>query len=232
MDFASTARAVCAVALGMAIAAAIADSRELGFSRSVTPRLIAHYMGRFGPRTPERLEGWKGFVRGAQGRPEKARNPHGDLELLGLVNGFFNRIPSLTDLEHWRAAEYWATPAETVASNGGDCEDYAIGKYFALKELGIPVAQLRLVYAKTWWTRDAHMVLAYYSEPQADPLILDNLERQVRPASDRPDLIPVYSFNDDDLLFPQKDAPTLRLSASYNRNWRHVLEKLDRELAL
>jgi predicted transglutaminase-like cysteine proteinase len=158
-----------------------------------------------------------------------ARQP-GEDRLLRPVNRFFNRVPSMTDLAHWGVEDYWATPSETLASDGADCEDYAIAKYFTLKELGVPISRLRLVYAKTWRSREAHLVLAYYPDLRADPLILDNLEGNIRPASDRPDLIPVYTFNDEDLLWSQEGGTTLRLSATSSRKWKDVLEKLASEL--
>jgi len=64
----------------------------------------------------------------------------------------------------------------SLASNGADCEDFSIAKYFALKELGVPIQRLRITYVKAVRLNQAHMVLAYYPEPDAVPLILDNLE--------------------------------------------------------
>jgi predicted transglutaminase-like cysteine proteinase len=210
-------------------AAALAASAELGYSRSMTPGLIAQRERQFGRGVRERLAGWQGFVRQTAAPGESAGQP-GEGRLLRAVNQFFNRIPSVTDLAHWRVEDYWATTSESLASNGADCEDYAIAKYFTLKELGVPIARLRLVYAKTWQSREAHMVLAYYPDPRADPLILDNLQGSIQSASDRPDLIPVYTFNDDDLLWPQAGAPTVRLAATSNRKWKDVLDKLQLEL--
>jgi len=70
----------------------------------------------------------------------------------------------------------------------------------------------------------AHMVLAWYATPDAEPLILDNLITEVRPASRRPDLTPVFSFNSDGLwqgVGPQAAGdPSVRLS-----RWREVLAK-------
>ncbi len=43
----------------------------------------------------------------------------------------------------------------------------------------------------------AHMVLAYYPTPDADPLVLDNLVPEIKPASQRKDLSPVFSFNSE-----------------------------------
>lgn len=214
----------------LAAATIAAGAGELGYSRSVTPGLIAHFERLFGHGARGRLEGWKEFVRSTAGVGQQPRGRSGETDLLRPVNGFFNRVPSISDQVHWAAEDYWATPAEFLASGGGDCEDYAIAKYFTLKELGVPVSRLRLVYARTWRSNGAHMVLAYYSAPGADPLILDNLEGGVRPASDRPDLIPVFTFNDDDLLLPQAGGQTLRMSSLSIRKWSDVLDKLKREM--
>jgi predicted transglutaminase-like cysteine proteinase len=218
--------ALCAAAIGAAFAA----WGELGFSRSVTAGLIERHERQFGQGARGRLQGWKDFVRSAGGPSGQARGNPGGTGHLSPVNSFFNRLEYSTDLAIWGAEDYWATPSEFLASNSGDCEDYAIAKYFTLKELGVPVVQLRLVYAKTWKSSVAHMVLAYYSAPGADPLILDSLQNGIELASKRPDLIPVYTFNDEDILILQQGAPPIRLGATSTRKWRDVLEKLNREL--
>jgi predicted transglutaminase-like cysteine proteinase len=221
-------RASWAGLYALLLALAIPASGQLGLSSSVTPGLIAHYVGLFGPRARGRLDDWKEFVRETAARTGPARNSSGELELLSHVNRFFNRVPSSTDLALWGVDDYWATPSESVSIGGADCEDYAIAKYFALKELGIPIARLRLVYAKTWLSSQyAHMVLAYYPDPRADPLILDNLAGSIELASNRPDLTPVYSFNDDDLRVPDMG---IHISGTSVRQWQGVLEKLKREL--
>jgi len=214
----------------LAAAAIAAGAAELGYSRSVTSGMIAHFERLFGQGARGRLDGWKEFVRNTARPAPPARGGSGEVDLLRPVNGFFNRLPYVIDQAHWGAVDYWATPSEFLASSGGDCEDYAIAKYFTLKELGVPVSRLRMVYARTWKTNGAHMVLAYYAAPGAEPLILDSLEGGIRPASDRPDLIPVYTFNDDDLLFPQPGLPTIPVSTGSFRLWRVVLDKLMREL--
>lgn len=121
---------------------------------------------------------------------------------LRRVNEFFNRrIRFADDREVWGQGDYWATPMETLARGQGDCEDFTIGKYFTLLAAGIPDEQLRLVYVKariggpSSSLQQAHMVLAYYAAPDAEPLVLDNLITEIRPASRRPDLSPVFSFN-------------------------------------
>jgi hypothetical protein len=71
------------------------------------------------------------------------------------------------------------------------------------------------------------MVLAYYPTPDAEPLILDNLTQDIRPASQRPDLEPVYSFNDDDLWLPSGQSK--KGGSSQVRLWKEVLAKLAKE---
>jgi predicted transglutaminase-like cysteine proteinase len=150
-----------------------------------------------------------------------------DTAKLDAINNFFNRqVQFRDDVDVWGLVDYWASPLETLAQGQGDCEDYAIGKYFSLISLGMPSARLRLVYvrAQVGGTVQAHMVLAYYAAPSAEPLILDNLVGELRPASRRPDLVPVFSFNSDGLWegVGAKAAgdPLARLS-----RWREVLAK-------
>jgi predicted transglutaminase-like cysteine proteinase len=155
---------------------------------------------------------------------------------LDAVNQFFNRrIQFRSDQEVWGQADYWASPIELLEKGQGDCEDYVIAKYFSLLALGMPTAKLRLVYVRAQLGGEggvvqAHMVLAYYPTPptpnavQAEPLILDNLISDIRPASRRPDLTPVFSFNSDGLWQGVNGAPDgdplVRLS-----RWREVVVK-------
>jgi predicted transglutaminase-like cysteine proteinase len=205
----------------MLLAAALgAWAGQQGFSTSVSAVLIDLYVARFGQHARARLLGWQGFVKehGTEAQAER------ETAMLVLVNRYFNRARFVSDIEHWGVDDYWATPAELVASDGGDCEDYAIAKYFALKELGVPRARLRITYVRSLRLKQAHMVLAYYPTPQADPLILDNLEDQIRPGSQRLDLVPVYSFNDEDAL-TAGGRPAFRQV----RRWRDLTDRLERE---
>jgi len=193
---------------------------ERGFTTAVSERLIQAYSQRFGPLAVERLQAWKRYARARGAAPGTER------ELLDEVNRVLNRIAFVEDLAHWGEEDYWATPAESVASNGADCEDYTIAKYFLLKELGVPIARLRLTYVKSVKLNQAHMVLAYYARPDAEPLVLDNLEDRVRPASQRPDLIPVYSFNDEEVWVEMRGRSG---SPQQIRNWSALIARLERE---
>lgn len=148
-----------------------------------------------------------------------------------LVNQFFNqRVAFREDTETWGRPDYWASPLETLNKGQGDCEDYAIAKYFSLVAAGVPEAKLRMVYVRAMLQgrAQAHMVLAYYAQPQGEPLILDNLVPDVRAASSRPDLSPVFSFNSEGLWqgvgSNSAGNPVARLS-----QWRDVLGKVKAE---
>ncbi len=148
-------------------------------------------------------------------------------ERLVRVNDFFNeQVHYRDDTETWGVIDRWASPLETLAKGQGDCEDYAIGKYFSLIASGVPSAKMRLVYVRAQVPAgvQAHMVLAYYPYPNAEPLILDNLIGEIRSASNRPDLAPVFSFNAEGLWQGVTGAsagdPTARLS-----KWRDVIGK-------
>ena len=107
------------------------------------------------------------------------------------------------DIEVWGQKEHWATPMESLSKGKGDCVAYVMAKYFVLRELNIPDKQLRLIYVKARiggpdsTIEQAHMVLAYYATPDAEPLVLDSLITDIRPASRRTDLQPIFSFNSD-----------------------------------
>jgi predicted transglutaminase-like cysteine proteinase len=210
-----------ALASGAGVALVSAQPRaERGFTTAVSPRLVATYEQRFGPGASVRLRTWKQYA------AQLKDAPRDEAALLIEVNRFLNRVRFVDDAIHWREPDYWATPAESVASNGADCEDFSIAKYFLLRELGVPVGRLRMTYVKALTLNQPHMVLAYYPRPDAEPLVLDNLEDAVRPASQRPDLIPVYSFNDEEVWIEARGRSG---SPRQIRNWTLLLERLDRE---
>jgi predicted transglutaminase-like cysteine proteinase len=147
---------------------------------------------------------------------------------LRAINQFFNRhIEFATDTQAWGQLDYWASPLEAMQKRRGDCEDYAIAKYFSLVAGGMPVARLRLVYVRAQLDDgppQAHMVLAYYPPSGGETLILDNLVEEVLPASRRSDLVPVFSFNSDGLWQGVGTVGAGDPAARLTR-WREVLSK-------
>jgi len=164
-------------------------------------------VARFGLAQVTLLRHWQTTIVESRSEPEK--------EKLAKTNTLFNSaIEFADDILIWNQSDYWATPLETMGRGQGDCEDFAIAKYYSLRYSGIPTSKLRLVYVKATLTRaigpyrppadfrgnsftQAHMVLAYYATPNAEPLVLDNLIAEFKPASQRRDLQPIFSFNGD-----------------------------------
>lgn len=150
-----------------------------------------------------------------------------DLQRLEHVNRFFNqRIGYAEDIEARGEVDHWASPIESLALGLGDCEDYATAKYFAAIAAGVAPGKLRLVYARAaiGGGLRAHMVLAYTAGASAEPLILDNLEAEIRPASARRDLTPVFSFNAEG-LWQGTSGPAAGDAVARLSRWRDLLAK-------
>jgi predicted transglutaminase-like cysteine proteinase len=164
-----------------------------------------------------RLASWQLLLESAKGEDNRA--------LLERVNRFVNRSVSFVSDQHaWGQQDYWATPAQTLGRGMGDCEDFAIAKYFSLVSLGVPSEKLRLTFVKALKQNQAHMVLTYYANPNAEPLILDNLDPAIRPASERSDLLPVYSFNDLG-VFLAKAPQRVSQPPQFLARWNELTER-------
>lgn len=148
---------------------------------------------------------------------------------LTKVNFFYNQFNYQDDIKLWKQKDYWATPEEFVGHNSGDCEDYVVAKYFALRALGVPDEHLYLTYVKAVRENVAHMVLSYFETLQSTPLILDNYNPRILPADKRSDLLPVYSFNAKSLFLTNASAglgrslPTDKIK---NNKWQKLLNNI------
>lgn len=97
-----------------------------------------------------------------------------DLDLATKINTWTNKnVIFRTDREAWGVRDYWQTPRETLQTLHGDCEDYAIFKYFTLVNWGIPPEDLQLWYGYHW--SGPHMVVTYCG------VVLDNLTNNILP---------------------------------------------------
>ena len=114
------------------------------------------------------------------------------METLKAVNAFFNQWPYRLDIEVYGRSDYWASPGEFLKLSG-DCEDYSIAKYFALKQLGFETQNMRIVVIKDRIRNIGHAVLAVYMDETV--YILDNLSDLVLPHSRYRHYIPQYSVN-------------------------------------
>lgn len=164
-------------------------STQIGAVDSVrfTAEVFDYVSKTYGKRAVGRVEDWRELMTELDGEDEE--------EIVYEINNFFNSVPYAEDIAHWNKSDYWATPLELLGTNAGDCEDYAIAKYYSLRALGVPEEKMRIMYVKALRFNQAHMVLAYFPKENAIPLVLDNINKRILPANRRTDLRPVYSFN-------------------------------------
>ena len=128
---------------------------------------------------------WRKIIRQARGKSRAAQ--------IKAVNVYFNRWPYKFDHEIYGKREHWAAPAEFL-SRSGDCEDYSIAKYFALRELGFKSSELRVVIVMDRIRRIGHAVLAVYTD--GDILVLDSLSDLIFSHAKYKHYIPQYSMNE------------------------------------
>ncbi|MAX50437.1 MAG: sulfate adenylyltransferase [Methylophaga sp.] len=187
---------------------------DLNISSRVLDKIEAQY-NKFARK---RVEDWQKLVAENKDLPEA--------EKLELVNQFFNtNVLFIDDIDLWNKKDYWATPLEMLSIGGGDCEDYSIAKYFTLKELGVDEDKLRITYVKAKELNQAHMVLTYFKTKRSVPLVLDNLITDIKPATQRNDLTPVYSFNGTGLWLAKSRGEGQRVGGSSRLSLWQDLEK-------
>lgn len=93
---------------------------------------------------------------------------------LKYVNSYFNKFPFMDDDTNW-GGPYWATPREFLSKGGGDCEDYSIAKYYALKALGVPPADMFITVVGYPDKKGIHAILVVLDGN--DYYVLDNLKK-------------------------------------------------------
>lgn len=173
--------------------------------------------------TEQRVNAWRQLI-------DRGRD-WSDQRQLTAANDFINQNQFVDDIIHWNKEDYWATPLQTIVTEGGDCEDFAVAKYFTLTEMGMSADKLRLTYVKALTLDQAHMVVSYYASPNEIPLVLDNLDPVIRPATERDDLLPVYSFNGDGLWLNKQQNAEYVDDSSRLSLWQQLLRSMDAEAA-
>jgi predicted transglutaminase-like cysteine proteinase len=127
---------------------------------------------------------WTDFLAGTRGLAPRAQ--------LEAVNNWANAKPYVEDITNWGLPDYWETPGEFIA-HGGDCEDYAIAKYFSLVRLGFAPDDLRIVIVSDSVAHDFHAVLV--ARIDDTDWLLDNQLSEVTALSAKPQYTPIYSLN-------------------------------------
>lgn len=185
----------------------------------IDQRVLQKAQEKYGQEARGRLVFWESLLR---------ENIPTDKEKLQKINGFFNKkIIFVNDVDLYGVKDYWATPVEFLSRGAGDCEDFAIAKYFSLKIMGVSEEKLRIAYVKSLQYNIFHMVMLYYSTPEAEPLILDNLIDSIKPASERRDLLPVFTFNGAGLWLAQdRRHGKLAGKSSRLKAWNDLLQRM------
>jgi len=128
------------------------------------------------------------------------------LRQLQQVNTFFNRWPYMLDQDLYNVPDYWAAPLEFI-TRSGDCEDYAITKYFALKRIGIKPSTMRIVILEDSIRNVTHAVLTVTIN--STTYVLDNMSDTLFPDSLYTHYRAQFSFNEHTLRLHLYPHPTL-----------------------
>ncbi len=131
------------------------------------------------------LKHWLAFLQGIKTAPRA--------EQLRKVNSYANQKNYVLDIDNYGKDDYWAI-AKEFFNNGGDCEDYAITKFFSLRWLGYSNKELRLLILQDTNLRVQHAVLIVFN--QGDVLVLDNQSQEVLSQSKILHYVPLYSVNE------------------------------------
>lgn len=115
------------------------------------------------------------------------------MEDVQRVNIKYNSYEYITDQEHFGKADYWQNPYEFSTYKKGDCEDYAIAKYYDLMNIGMPEDRLLVVYGRHIPNDEAHMVL--FVMIGNEWFVMDNITDVIKPVRQRTDIEFVYGFN-------------------------------------
>jgi len=184
---------------------------------------LSNAKNKYGTKVLKRINAWDKVIH----KSKKVSS----LKKLKYINSFFNKIRYKTDIKHWRKNDYWATPMEFVGTLRGDCEDYAIAKYFALQKAGVSTKKLRIAYVKYRRNRrsgydENHMVLLYVDRPNAVPIVLDNINKKLQLATKRYDLKLVYSFNALGLWKSKNRGRQIRVGSNKLHKWKKLINKI------
>jgi predicted transglutaminase-like cysteine proteinase len=137
------------------------------------------------PTTMCNKPSWSALVDGLKGADLKTQ--------LKKVHGVLNKHLYIVDPINWNLPDYWATPFQFLRKNG-DCEDYAIAKFMALRALGVPSDIMRIVVLNDLNLGLAHAILVV--DVDGTPMVLDNQIKGVVAASSIHHYQPVYAVND------------------------------------
>jgi len=185
-----------AAVISLLLVAPLAPANPLTLSEPLLQQVYQQY----GEQAQTRLRQWQQTINHAIGKPE--------IEQLKLANNFINQAQFIHSPYYQDGFDLRLSPVAFLIQGAGDSEEFSIAKYFTLREMGIDNSKLRLTYTEIESSSASHMVLAYYSAVDAEPLVLDYLDKAVRPLSQRQDIRLIYSFDAEPIWLSQSNART------------------------
>lgn len=192
-----------------------------GIEATKVEQILDNVLSTYNTDARDRTQNWFSFLTSISDKNEWQK--------INIVNTYFNdRIVYRNDNELWGVNDYWASPIETLAQGSGDCEDYAIAKYFSLIQLGVPEEKIRLMYVRQLTVNEPHMVLIYFESPTDVPYVLDNFNKKLLPATARSDLKPIYSFNGQGLWLAKAKGLGQKVNNSRGVSaWDSMMERIE-----
>lgn len=196
------------------------------FGQTDIPAIVSKIKLLYGNRAQTRALSWLELVKQHRNNALPTQ--------LEKVNDFFNQLVFVDDVKLWGKDDYWASLAEFIGAGGGDCEDFTLAKFYTLVFMGVDPTKLQMTYVNVVTNQEAHMVLAYQESSSHEPLILDNINKQLLPASERSDLEPIYAFNAKELwLTKQIGQGQLIGKATTIKPWVQVMKSTQKlEMAI
>jgi predicted transglutaminase-like cysteine proteinase len=114
---------------------------------------------------------------------------------VGVINRDINlAIRPTSDLAQWGVADRWSAPLATLASGRGDCEDYAIAKYVALRAAGVAESVVRLIIVRDLARGIDHAVAA--ARVDDTWVVLDNRRMVLTEDRAMERIVPLYAFDE------------------------------------
>lgn len=188
----------------------------------VPEKTLADYRIRYGEQAVRRLNSLLSMMESQKGLPES--------QVVDNVNKFFNQVEYRPDIKTWNKSDYWASRLEFLGKGQGDCEDYAVAKFLTMIQLDVPEKKIFLTYVKARaFAQSAHMVVTYYKTPGSVPYVLDNYNPKILPATERKDLVPVYSFTARELYIQKQHGLGKRINRKLLKTQKN-LKSIDFEI--
>lgn len=177
-----------------------------------------------GQITANRIEDYFKFI-------NLARHIKDEQQKIKKVNFYLNQMLEGYDAVKFMSEDYWATREEFLITGVGDCEDFAISKFFTLVDLGVDRKKLFMGIADDLHKNQYHMVLLYYKTPDSEPLVLDNVSFLVLPIGERKDLKLKSIFNLDNYFKIDEKNQIIPHNKRYRfKNFEEVLTRMEKNL--